>query len=380
MRIGVIAPLLSLALFGCGGDDGSLLTGTSTSVVAVPSAAPVDTNSNAAASDEVMLSSAATTAVPVVPLRGVNISGGEFGSDAPGRMYFDYVYPSKAEIDYYVSKKMKIIRVPFKWERLQPTLKGPLVAADKQALRDVVDYATGKGLTVVLDLHNFGQRFTGTNYDKPVQIGKSPALVATLVDGWTKIATEYKTNDKVWLGLMNEPFTHTAEQWFNVSMALVKGIRANGIPNKVLVPGTAWTGAHSWVSSGNAGYMANFKDPKNNFAFEVHQYLDNDSSGTHAECTVGSGKRVNEVIAWAKARNFKLFMGEMGATGQTQCGIEYRDMVSRMESSGVFIAWTAWGGGLWWPPSYLFRTAPLDWPKTTQPPAHMKYLIEFAAK
>ncbi|WP_279606661.1 hypothetical protein [Sphingobium yanoikuyae] len=63
-----------------------------------------------------------------------------------------------------------------------------------------------------------------------------------------------------------------------------KDIRAQKISNKLLIPGTAWTGAHNWVSSGNAAQAVKFVDPGKNYAFEVHQYLDAWSTGTTDKC------------------------------------------------------------------------------------------------
>lgn len=323
-----------------------------------------------------LASPALTATVPTnaVAVRGVNIAGGEFGNQLPGQVGTHYVYPTKAEIDYYVKLGFTLIRVPFRWERLQPTLNGPLATTDRQALRDIVTYATAKGMIVVLDMHNYGQRGTGANYATMTNIGTATVPTAALSDAWVKIMADYKSNRYVWLGLMNEPHAHTAAVWWPIIQQVVKDVRAQKITNRVLVPGTSWTGAHSWVSSGNAAQAATFKDPSNNFLFEVHQYLDADSSGTSASCAVGSGKRVDQVIAWAKARKVMLFMGEMGGSSDPQCAIEYQDMLTRMETGGAFRAWAAWSGGTWWPGNYPFRTLPLAWPNVTTPTAHMTYL------
>jgi endoglucanase len=52
-------------------------------------------------------------------LIGVNLSGAEFGTAMIGTYGIDYTYPTHAEIDYFASKGMGIIRLPFMWERLQ---------------------------------------------------------------------------------------------------------------------------------------------------------------------------------------------------------------------------------------------------------------------
>ena len=61
-------------------------------------------------------------------LLGVNLAGAEFGSNVPGTFGTDYTYPTHAEIDYYASKGMSVIRLPFLWERVQHTKNGALDA------------------------------------------------------------------------------------------------------------------------------------------------------------------------------------------------------------------------------------------------------------
>jgi endoglucanase len=60
-----------------------------------------------------------------LPFTGVNLAGAEFGK-IPGRHATDYAYPSSALIDYYAQLGFNLIRVPFRWERLQPRLGAPL--------------------------------------------------------------------------------------------------------------------------------------------------------------------------------------------------------------------------------------------------------------
>src|ERR1700733_9868254 len=55
---------------------------------------------------------------------GVNLSGAEFGvvgGALPGTYNSQYTYPTSMEVNYYKSRGMNIIRLPFRWERLQLT-------------------------------------------------------------------------------------------------------------------------------------------------------------------------------------------------------------------------------------------------------------------
>src|SRR5262245_45131596 len=89
---------------------------------------------------------------------GVNLAGAEFGEqNLPGTYGVDYTYPTNAEVDYFRSKGMTLLRVPFRWERLQQSLGGALDATEKGRLDTFVDYATGAGMTVLLDPHNYAR-------------------------------------------------------------------------------------------------------------------------------------------------------------------------------------------------------------------------------
>ena len=301
-------------------------------------------------------------------VRGVSVAGGEFGA-VPGVYGTDYTYPTKAEIDYYADRGFNALRIPFRWERVQKKPYGDLDvvgdgSGDFEHVRDVVGWTTARGMIAILDVHDYG----GRNVDGVAAKVGSEGLPATaLADLWVRIATIYKDNERVWFGLMNEPVGISAADWKRVAQSVTDAIRAAGARNRLLVPGTDYSGAHSWVSSGNAEQMATFVDPADNFAFEVHQYLDTDSSGKEGTCVAGSGaSRLAPFIDWAKsAPGRKGFLGEFAAgdasiAGQKQCRAELAALLDTVEKSGVFIGWAVWGGGPWWEPSYIFRLEPKD--------------------
>ena len=62
-------------------------------------------------------------------LRGVNLSGAEFGDgQIPGKFNRDYTYSSATSFRYFAAKNLGLIRLPVRWERLQPSPSGPLDA------------------------------------------------------------------------------------------------------------------------------------------------------------------------------------------------------------------------------------------------------------
>jgi endoglucanase len=234
---------------------------------------------------------------------------------------------------------------------------------DWERLAAVVTNITGRGLYCVLDPHNFATyKLAGVN----TQIGSSGVPTSALEDFWTRVATIYKTNDLVWFNLMNEPNGIAATRWATIAQSVINAIRATGAKNKILVPGMSFTGAHSWVTSGNAAALVGLTDPANNFAFDVHQYLDSDSSGSHGTCTVGAGaSRLDAFTTWCQANGKKGFLGEFAGgdptvSGQEQCGTELPVLIDDMENNtDAWIGWTAWGGGTRWVASYIFRLEPV---------------------
>lgn len=307
-------------------------------------------------------------AVPL-PLPGVNLSGGEFGT-VPGRLGFNYTYPSTSDIDYIAAQGFKMVRIPFRWERLQPVLNGALSTADVTALTKATDYALSKGLVVVLDMHDFARRRPNPTSVAAATVGSADVPVAAFADAWVRIAGKYRGNNNVWLGLMNEPNGVSTASWWQTVQQTAIVLRNQGVNNKLMIPGIYWTAAHNWVQSGNAAFASTFKDPGENYAFEVHQYLDSDSSGTKPTCVVGAARRVDAVLAWAKVQKVRLFFGEMGAGPDDTCKIEYGNMLAKIDKSQVAVGWTAWGAGSWWNQAYIFRLSPIGGAMTS----HMQML------
>ena len=213
-------------------------TGTSATV-------PTTTAAQAFAAAVAAVPAATATSTSQV-LPGINISGGEFGGTG-GTLGSNYIYPSTAEMRSYAAQGFKLLRVPFRWERLQPNLYGPLSEVDRKALKSVVTQANALGLTVILDMHNYGARQVKGS---AALVGSGTLATTALTNAWVKIMEDYRSNPKVWIGLMNEPNRQTAAQWWAIAGQVTKDIRAQKISNKLLIPGTAWTGAHNWVSSG----------------------------------------------------------------------------------------------------------------------------------
>src|SRR5262245_61066273 len=288
-------------------------------------------------------------------LLGVNLAGAEFGSNVPGVFGTDYTYPTHAEIDYYASKGLGVIRLPFLWERMQHAEFGALDATELGRLTDVVNYATGKGLKIEIEPHDYGYGFGAL-------IGSAQTPNSAFADFWSKLAQHFEANANVIFGLMNEPHDQSATAWLGSANAAIAAIRSAGaVSQEILVPGSYWDGAWTWTSTDNAAVVGTgVQDPAHNFAFEVHQYLDSDGSGTHPgaiSATIGV-ERLTAITQWAQATGNHLFLGEVGVTTDQTSLTAFDGMLTYMQQhTGAWQGITYWAGGPWWG-NYMFSIEP----------------------
>jgi endoglucanase len=298
---------------------------------------------------------------------GVNLAGADFGEGSlPGTFGIHYTYPTAAEVDYFIDKGMNTFRLPFRWERLQQSQNAALHAAELSRMDGFVNYATSQGAYVVLDPHNYARYFGGV-------IGSGSVPQAAFNDFWSRLANQYKDNPRVIFGLMNEPNTMPTEQWRDAANAAIAAIRNTGATNLILVPGNAWTGAHSWTQNWygtpNSVAMLGIVDSGNNFAFDVHQYLDDNSAGDDAGVVseaIGQ-QRLVQFTNWLHANNRRGFLGEFAVanstigTGGSQIGdTAIHNMLNYIEiNDDVWLGWTWWAAGPWWG-NYMFSLEPTN--------------------
>ncbi|KAJ6494882.1 endoglucanase [Mycena vitilis] len=361
-----VSPAASVAVWGqCGGQGwtGSTVCDAGTSCVVsnqfysqcLPGTGTVSTTSTATTTSTAPPSSTGCANRTKFKYFGVNQSGAEFGSATwPGTWGKDFTFPAPSSIDYFVGKGFNFFRVPFQMERLVAPatgITGPFSSAYLANLTATINYITvTKGAFAALDPHNF-------------MIYNNAAISSTadFQKFWTNLAGQFKSNSKVIFDAMNEPNGIPASTAFALNQAAVNGIRASGATSQlILVEGTSWTGAWTWVSSGNSAVFGAIKDPNNNTAIEMHQYLDSDGSGTSATCvssTIGA-ERLADATAWLKTNNLKGFLGEIGAGNNAACITAVSGALCSMQQSGVWIGASWWAAGPWWPADYFTSIEP----------------------
>ena len=233
-------------------------------------------------------------------LRGVNLNGGEFSAPVwsvntstfsnvnPGTYNSHYHYDSQGTFSYLASRGVKVVRLPFRWERIQPSLGGGLNSTELQRLIDAVSRAKAAGIQVIPTVFNYGgyMLHDGTQGVRRT-IGSAYVTDNHFSDLWGRLSRALKGNTGVaGYGLMNEPAAMSpasgltaAQTWERASQAAVTAIRGNGDNNVILVPGYNWSGAARWSTFHPRNWIS---DPANNFRYEAHHYWDRDNSGKYA--------------------------------------------------------------------------------------------------
>lgn len=278
-------------------------------------------------------------------LRGVNLAGAEFGPHKlPGTYGIDYTYPSASQLDYYQAKGVKLIRLPFRWERLQHCLYCPLDTAELGRIQQFVAAAGARDMMVILNAHNYA-RYNGH------LIGTNQVPNDAFGDFWRRLAWHFRGDSNIWAyGLMNEPHD-TNGLWPAAAQAGVDGVRLVDWGHTILVSGDGWSGAWTWQQN-NANLSV--QDPANNFMYEAHQYFDSDGSGTYGSGYDANGAyteigvdRVKPFVDWLAARGAKGFIGEYGVPDNDARWLPVMaSFLNYLDANGI--ASTYWAGGPWW--------------------------------
>ena len=231
--------------------------------------------------------------------RGVTVNGGEFGSPItaktsrfsnanPGRYQTRYHYDWQYTFDYLVRRGVDHVRIPFRWERLQPRLGRPLDDDEVRRLKAVVGRARRADLKVILDMHNYGAYYLSNGTEgvrRP--IGSKRLPIGRFVDVWRRISRKFDGVDGViGYALMAEPFDMPSKRgmsparvWERASQRALTAIRENGDRTLVAVGGYAWSALTTWRRVHPDGWIT---DPAGNFLYEAHHYWDRDYSGDYA--------------------------------------------------------------------------------------------------
>ncbi|UNI16806.1 Cellulase [Purpureocillium takamizusanense] len=309
----------------------------------------------------------ASRAIAGIQYLGVAIPGIDFGCDINGKC------PAKAEsiplaqygggdgegqMQHFVkNNKMNIFRLPLTWQFItNGQVDGKLYEKNLKVYNDLMNTCLDTGAYCMIDLHNFGR------YDDGIigQGGPSDQVFAGL---WSQFATEYAKNDKVVFGLMNEPHDLDIKLWAKSCQAAVTAIRKAGAKKHlILLPGTNFASAETFVSTGSAEALAAIENPDGStdgLLLDLHKYLDINNSGTHTECTTDNVEGFKTIATWLRKNKRQAMVSETGASMDPTCMEKFcaqNDFIA--DNTDVFIGFVGWGAGSF-DGNYIMTLTPL---------------------
>lgn len=296
---------------------------------------------------------------------GVAMAGIDFGCDIDGSCPIEKVQvpiaslggaDSAGQMKHFVEDDgMNTFRLSMTWQYI--TAGRPSAKLDKVNWANfdkLVRACLETGAHCMLDLHNFAR------HDGIIgQGGPSDQVFAAL---WAQIATYYAGEDRIIFGLMNEPHDLDVRLWASSCQAAVTAIRKAGATSQIiLLPGTNFASAETFVSSGSADALAAVTNPDgstDNLLMDIHKYLDANNSGSLTKCTTNNVAAFKALSDWLRKNKRLAMISETGASMDPTCMAKFceqNEFIAKNDDVLVgFVAWAAGG----FDSTYLLTLAP----------------------
>ena len=319
---------------------------------------------------------------------GVSLAGAEFGVERPafsagepGAHGADFLHPTPGGVLDVAAAGVRLVRLPVRWERLQPVPGGPLDADELARVRLTLDRLAAAGCGVILDLHNYarfvpappaGEAPRAVLIDEVVRTGGRRAVPVSrhhLAEFWATVAGAFAGHPAVagW-GLMNEPHDLAPAgavfdggdrcDWPAVGRAAVAAVRGVDPHTPVVVAGADWSSSERWAAANGPDPWVD--DP--HVVYEAHCYVDADGSGKYratfaderaADPRVLSrgARRVAPFLEWCARTGSRGFLGEFGVPNPFDSADDGWLRVLRpllRELAGADTPGCLWAAGEWW--------------------------------
>lgn len=342
---------------------------------------------------------------------GANLSGLEFG-----KVIDPVVIPDLSEEDVngsysdlndtrtFLTAGMNTFRIPVSWSYLQleGAGKGDLnLDYFNSYLKPLLETLTSAHVNTIVDMHSymrysvFGKEYSGCGGEGKCPDGTLVLDEKAYQDVWSKLYSLIKNDprinmDYVLFDLQNEPVDVPDDLVFTIQTSVIKKLREQGFAGTILVEGNSWSGLHSWTTNswtsrdGKITYTNATLFTRENFIkagvtdldkilINVHQYLDNDYSGTHDQCesdlnTQGvNGFNLKLFVNYLQQNHLKAIVTEMGSgrdSGSCKVALakflDYLKENSDKNKDYGFVGWTIWSTGHGWG-GYNLRVTPVSY-------------------
>ncbi|KAE9376550.1 glycoside hydrolase family 5 protein [Stipitochalara longipes BDJ] len=254
---------------------------------------------------------------------------------------------------------MNIFRLPVGWQFLvNGVLGGTLNSANLSEYNTLVQACLSTGAHCIIDIHNYARWDGGI-------IGQGGPTNAQFVSLWTQLAAYYASDSKIIFGIMNEPHDLTVTTWAQTVQAVVTAIRQAGATSQmILLPGSDYTSAGSYISDGSAAALAAVTNPDGtttNLIFDVHKYLDSDNSGGGGDCVTNNIATAFQPLAtWLNSIGRQALLTETGGISSSACATYMCEQIAFLnQNSNVFLGYVGWAAGSF-ATTYVLSLTPTD--------------------
>lgn len=319
-----------------------------------------------------------------VPLVTLHLNGPEYGAAQdeqssetfsnwmPGVYATAYLYEDQEGLNYLAGRGWESVKVPLRWERIQPNLLAPLDVAELRQLREFLDRCLVAGLKVVLDIHNYGIYFLHRGRQGVgMAIGSREVPVEAFADLWRRLAREFREHPAViGYALCAEPQGSaglTLEVWQQASQAAVTAIREEDRYSEIHVPGWDWSSVARWSANGGPWVR---DDAPGRTRFMGHHYWDSDGSGKYErsyddEVRAAQSKgwrarghrdalhtkvlgELEAFVGWAQRHRVRVLIGELGWPWKQDSG-KWNELgrVYLERCVDLDVPLTVWAAGAW---------------------------------
>lgn len=288
----------------------------------------------------------ATLATAIPFLGGVNTAGYDFTVYTNGSFDGYGTDPPVEQYEHFASQGVNIFRIPFAWQLMTPSVGSSIDEGFFSRYDATVQSALSASTApyVILDLHNYA-RFNNAI------VGQGGPENEDLASLWSQIAAKYADNDKIIFGIMNEPHDlNSVETWVDTVQVVVNAIREAGATSQyILLPGSSWSSASAFPTEAGP-YLVDVTDPSGDnslLIFDVHKYLDEDNSGTHAECVTNNVDVFQTLVDFLVANgNRQALLSESGGGNTESCEQLFGEELAFIKAnSDTLVGFTVWSAG-----------------------------------
>jgi len=238
-----------------------------------------------------------------------------------------------AQMLHFISThNFNIFRLPVSWQYLVDNdLGGALDPTNFGYYDQLVRECLSTGAYCMIDLHNYA-RWNG----KEIGSYGGPSI-SQFAGLWGQVAANYKDEDRVWFGTMNEPYDlDSLSSWTDAVQAAVTAIREAGATTQfVSLPGRGWQSPGYLIAKGDGDALKQVTNPDgttSNLVFDVHLYLDAAGSGTSRRCvTSGIGDQWAPLAEWLRENGRQAIVTETGGGDTPSCEFYFCQQLRYLE-------------------------------------------------